>query len=497
MRVKQPLNNLEFLNGGGEMGELTRSNDWSKTSLGVPGSWPQSLRTTISILLHSGFPIVLFWGPELICFYNDAFRPSLGKEGKHPRILGMKGEDAWQEIWPTIKPWIDEVLNENKAIWNEDLLLPIYRNGKIEDVYWTFSYSPVSDETGKPAGVFVSVVETTGKVRAFKQLAESELRFRTMAEASDILIGMSDETGNATYFNKAWEKLTGRPMEDLLMFGWADLIHPDDRENFLNIYVSAFRLKMPFSGEFRILNRNGDYRWVLTQGPPLFRSDGSFAGYISSAMDITEQKLALCQVEESEEDLRNLVLHAPIGICVLGAESLTTEIVNDRFVEITGKPLDEIAGKYYWDTFRETRPYYETELARVVKEGTSFFANEVKLGLIRHGKEEMIYVTFVYSPLKDKSGKVKNVAVWVLENTTQVMERQKVEELVAERTKELEKLNENLKKSEERYHLMVEEVQDYAILYLTPEGIVENWNLGAEKIKGYKANEIIGKSYST
>src|SRR6187402_818783 len=103
MKVKQPAGNLQFLAKGGEMGRLIREKDWSKTSLGSQEFWPQSLRTTISILLNSKFPMFLWWGPELICFYNDAYRPSLGQNGKHPFILGQPAETAWAEIWTIIK----------------------------------------------------------------------------------------------------------------------------------------------------------------------------------------------------------------------------------------------------------------------------------------------------------------------------------------------------------------------------------------------------------
>ncbi|HSC39072.1 MAG TPA: hypothetical protein VLD19_14415, partial [Chitinophagaceae bacterium] len=98
-----------FLEGGGETGALIRAFDWSKTPLGSPYSWPQSLRGTVNLLLNARFPMFLWWGPELIQFYNDGYRPSLGNTGKHPAI-GQRGEDCWQEIWPVIKPLIDHVL---------------------------------------------------------------------------------------------------------------------------------------------------------------------------------------------------------------------------------------------------------------------------------------------------------------------------------------------------------------------------------------------------
>jgi two-component system sensor histidine kinase VicK len=128
-------------------------------------------------------------------------------------------------------------------------------------------------------------------VERFNQLSESEKRFRTMAEGTDIFIAVADESGNVIYFNKSWVKLTGRSMKDLLDFGWADLIHPEDRDRYINIYLSALAEKRPFTGEFRILTKKGDYRWLLASGPPRFHPDGSFAGYISSCIDITERKL--------------------------------------------------------------------------------------------------------------------------------------------------------------------------------------------------------------
>src|ERR1700712_5486734 len=127
------------------------------------------------------------------------------------------------------------------------------------------------------------------------------------------------------------------------------------------------------------------------------------------------------------ENLHNMVLHAPIGICVLNAGTLVAEIVNDKFLEVAGKPKEAISGQFYWDAFAEARPYYETALAGVVKTGEAYYADEVELMLIRHGREENIYVTFVYAAIKNTERKIVKIAIWVLENTRQVAERQKVE----------------------------------------------------------------------
>jgi PAS domain S-box-containing protein len=141
------------------------------------------------------------------------------------------------------------------------------------------------------------------------------------------------------------------------------------------------------------------------------------------------------------EDLYKTVINAPIGICILRADTLVAEIVNHKFLEVAGKPYESIFGQFYWDAFAEARPYYEAALAGVVKTGEPYHADEVELMLIRHGRQEIIFVTFVYAPIKDNSGKVSKIAVWVLENTKQVNERERVEAARVLFQKERDRLN--------------------------------------------------------
>jgi PAS domain S-box-containing protein len=140
------------------------------------------------------------------------------------------------------------------------------------------------------------------------------------------------------------------------------------------------------------------------------------------------------------ENLHTMVLHSPIGICVLDAGTLVAEIVNAKFLEVAGKPYEAIHGRFYWDAFAEARPYYEAALAGVVRTGEAYEADEVELMLIRHGREENIFVTFVYAPVKNAAGSVVKIAVWVLENTRQVTERQKVEAAKAALQQERDRL---------------------------------------------------------
>ena len=144
----------------GEMAERTREFNWSKSVLGPIERWPQSLVITVNNLLATKHPMFLWWGRDLIQFYNDAYRRSIGSD-KHPSALGQRGEDCWPEIWPIIGPQIAQVMSTGEATWNENQLVPIFRDGKLEDVYWTYSYSAVRDLDGSIQGTLVTCTETT------------------------------------------------------------------------------------------------------------------------------------------------------------------------------------------------------------------------------------------------------------------------------------------------------------------------------------------------
>ena len=172
---------LDFLAGGGEMGALIRAHDWCSTPLGAPEGWPPPLRTAIRLILNSGHPMYIWWGPELRCFYNDAYRRSIGSE-RHPGSLGRPGTEVWDEIWEIIGPQIDQVMSGRGATWRENHLVPITRDGVREDVYWTYSYSPIDDQSAPNGvgGVLVVCSETTQQVLAARRLEAETERLRGM-----------------------------------------------------------------------------------------------------------------------------------------------------------------------------------------------------------------------------------------------------------------------------------------------------------------------------
>ncbi|MDB4973943.1 MAG: Sensor protein, partial [Myxococcaceae bacterium] len=175
--TRNPAKRTDPLVAGGEMGALMRSMDWSETPLGPVARWSESLRTTVSTCLNSRFPILVFWGPDMVMLYNDSYRPMLGN--KHPSSLGRPGRQAWGEIWHIIGPMLDGVRHHGLATWSEDQALQVRRRGFLEEAYFTFSYSPVRDESGQVGGIFTVVAETTSHVldaRRFKTLQEIPAR---------------------------------------------------------------------------------------------------------------------------------------------------------------------------------------------------------------------------------------------------------------------------------------------------------------------------------
>jgi len=148
-----------WLAGGGEMGERIRAFDWASTSLGPTTSWPQSLRSAISILLPSKAQICMFWGPEMVKLYNDAYISVLGR--KHGSVLGLPGRQVWPEIWDVLGPLLKGVVDTGEAFRANDHPFYLVRHGFEEETYFDVSYDPVRDETGAVGGVFCIVTETT------------------------------------------------------------------------------------------------------------------------------------------------------------------------------------------------------------------------------------------------------------------------------------------------------------------------------------------------
>ncbi len=188
-------NELPFLKGGGKMGELIRSINWESTPLGMPSKWPSVLKQTVSMMLTTTFPVLICWGKEYTQLYNDAFRPING-ETKHPEAMGSSAKTTYAEIWDTITPMFEEVMQGNTVSFR-DHMVPLDRNGMLEECYFDFSYSPISDENGLVGGILVMCAETTEQVRTALKLAsineELASSIEEQAAANEEYAAMNEE----------------------------------------------------------------------------------------------------------------------------------------------------------------------------------------------------------------------------------------------------------------------------------------------------------------
>ncbi len=181
-----------FLQGGGEMGALMRSLDWSQTQLGAIETWPQSLRSALSICLNSRFPIAIYWGPDCLLLYNDAWRPIVGN--KHPWSLGRPAREVWTEIWNEIGPELASVLATGEGTFHKDELLSMHRFGYTEECFFEYTFNPIQGEGGVIDGVFNIVTETTYRVlsdrrtRLLREVASRTGTAKTVEEACALML---------------------------------------------------------------------------------------------------------------------------------------------------------------------------------------------------------------------------------------------------------------------------------------------------------------------
>jgi PAS domain S-box-containing protein len=188
------LSNTHFLAGGGTMGDRIQAYDWSASPLGAPETWPQVLRLALSLMLQSKFPVYIVWGPELISFYNDAYRPLLGSK---PEALGRPAHQVWPEAWDTMGPIVAGALR-GEASYFEDLPITIERTGYPEQTWWTFSYSPIRDAAGEILGMLAIVQETTGRVlteQRLQFLVDLKARLRSLYDPREVMATAAEMLG--------------------------------------------------------------------------------------------------------------------------------------------------------------------------------------------------------------------------------------------------------------------------------------------------------------
>jgi PAS domain S-box-containing protein len=304
---------LRFLSGGGDAGKLIAAFDWAATPLGPIAGWPQSLRTSVSLILRSNVPIVMLWGSDGVMIYNDAY--SIFAGGRHPQILGSKVREGWPEVADFNDNVMKSVLAGGTLAYR-DQELTLFRSGRPEQVWMDLDYSPILDETGEPAGVMAIVTETTAKVAAQKWQAGEQERLRQMFEQAPGFMAMLSgphhvfELTNAAFMQLVGHRnVLGQPMRHAL---------PEiGEQGFLELLDHVYATGEPFLGSVmkavlqRVPGAPKEERFLDLIYQPVRDPDGKVIGIFAQGMDVTDRLVAEQNLRQSEAQFRTFAEAMP------------------------------------------------------------------------------------------------------------------------------------------------------------------------------------------
>ena len=460
------------------MGELTRKYDWSQTTIGTPDEWPQGLRTTVSNILRSKFPMFLWWGEDMIQFYNDAYRPSMGNEGKHPSALGGKGEDTWPEIWEIISPLMRQVETTGEATWMENQLVPIYRDGKIEDVYWTYSYSSVLDDDGNHGGILVTCMETTDLVKNKRLLQENETRFRNMIEQAPVAIALT--RGEEMIFESInapmLAMINKKSKNDVLGKKLVEVLPELESQPVYDILLNVLQTGQTFKGtevEADIVHEAELQRRYFNVSYKRIVDPNGTISVMHMAVDVTEQVLAKQKLGESEAKYRSLFESIDQGFTII-------EMLFDE----KGKPVDYC--------FVETNPTFEKQTG--LKDVTGKTIRELAPGHEEHWFDIYGKIASTGEPLRFTE-KAAALNRWydVYAFRTGSKEENKVAVLFTDIT-ERRKAEEAIKHSEQNLRNMILQSPIAMAILKGPLFVVEIANDRMYELWGRSREELLHKS---
>jgi PAS domain S-box-containing protein len=328
-----------YPSGAGEMAERVRRHDWASTSLGPIDAWPQSLRTTVSLLIASPVPIVLLWGQDGVMIYNDAY--SIFAGGRHPRLLGSNVREGW----PEVADFNDNVMRVGLAggtLAYKDQELTLHRTGRPEQVWMNLDYWPVADESGRPGGVIATVVETTERVLADRQRDLISQRLQ-MALSAGNGVGTWDWdiVADRVYADERFARIYGvDPALARDGTGIAEFftrIHPDDLGPTQTLIAQAIATGDLFSTEYRLIQDDGTIRWVSAEGRVSFAKDGSPVRFPGVTLDVTERRETDQALRESQRRLQLALDAADLGAFVWHPQRDHSE-ADDRMMAMFGLP---------------------------------------------------------------------------------------------------------------------------------------------------------------
>ena len=366
-------------------------------------------------MLSCQFPTVIFWGPEMVQFYNDGYRPLMAE--KHPRALGQSARDCWKEAWHLIGPQWDAVLATGETVYMKEVLVPVIRNGRLQDIYWTYSYSPIYGSEGTIDGILIVCHDVTDEVLANRRLRESEARAAASEERFRLALDAANGIGtwdwdvnkDLVYADEGFARLYGVAPEKaatgVTIGEFTRNMHPDDRGRVERAIERALRTGEEFNSEYRLNQSDGSVRWVSAIGRCSIGSDGAPARFPGVTIDITDRK-------NTEEALRernawlNAVYSASLEYIGLLTPSGTIIDCNRASLEFAGNTREEVIGMNFSDSPWFANTPGAPEMARqAIAHAAAGESIRQEIALVRPSGETIPF-DFSLTPVRDPNGKV-------------------------------------------------------------------------------------------
>lgn len=370
--------------------------NWASGPLGPKSEWPACLHAAIGIMLPSQAQIVIFWGPEFVAFYNDAYAPTIGN--KHPHALGRPAREYWNELWDDLEPLLKRVLAKGETVAAKDRPFYIERHGYPETVYFDISYSPVADQDGVVRGVFCIVNETTERVKADVALRKSEERLRAVFAQSAAGIALGDLTGKLISVNDHFCRIVGRPRDELLGIRIQEITFADDLPENQRLFQHMVETGESFEIEKRYVRGDGSLVWVSNSVSAIRDDRGNMSQAVAISVDIGERRHA----QEIERHLASMIASSNDAILGIDLDMKITSW-NAAAEKLYGYSQDEVVDRSVLMLVPDERQEEEPTILREIKAGRIVEPYETQR---RRKDGRLVEVLLSVSPIRDANGLV-------------------------------------------------------------------------------------------
>ncbi|PZU79491.1 MAG: histidine kinase [Rhizobium sp.] len=370
--------------------------DWASGPLGPKSEWPACLHAAIGIMLPSQAQIVMFWGPEFVAFYNDAYAPTIGN--KHPHAFGRPAREYWNELWDDLEPLLQRVLAKGETVAAKDRPFYIERHGYPETVYFDISYSPVADQDGTVRGVFCIVNETTERVKADAALRESEERLRAIFAQSAAGIALGDLTGKLLSVNDHFCRIVGRPRDELIGIRMQEITFADDLPENQRLFQHMVQTGESFEIEKRYVRGDGSLVWVANSVSAIRDDGGNMSQAVAISVDIGERRHA----QEIEKHLASMIASSNDAIMGIDLDMKITSW-NAAAEKLYGYSQDEVVGRSVLMLVPDGRQEEEPRILTEVRAGRFVEPYETQR---RRKDGRLVEVLLSVSPIRDANGRV-------------------------------------------------------------------------------------------